>query len=36
MSKKVKKIRMSNYLNKQTAFQIGAMWRACGYEVVYV
>lgn len=31
-----KKIRMLNYLNKQTAFQIGAMWKACGYKVVYV
>lgn len=36
MSKKTKKIRMINYLNKQTAFQIGAMWKACGYKVVYV
>lgn len=36
MSKKVKKIRMINYLNKQTAFQIGAMWKACGYKVLYV
>ena len=33
---KTKKIRMVNYLNKQTAFQIGAMWKACGYNVVYV
>ena len=36
MSKKVKKIRMINYLNKQTAFQIGAMWKAFGYKVLYV
>jgi hypothetical protein len=34
--KKVKKIKMNKYLNKQTAFQIGAMWRACGYSVIYV
>ena len=33
---KTKKIRMVNYLNRQTAFQIGAMWRAFGYKVVYV
>jgi len=36
IGKKVKKIRMINYLNKQTAFQIGAMWKACGYKVLYI
>lgn len=36
MAKKTKKIKIVNYLNKQTAYQIGSMWRACGYKVVYV
>jgi hypothetical protein len=30
------KIRMINYLNKQTAYQIGNMWEYLGYKVVYV
>ncbi len=33
---KTKKIRMIKYLNKQTAFQIVAIWRQLGYKVVYI
>ena len=36
METKVKKIKVANYLTEQTAFQIGAMWRDCGYKVVYI
>jgi hypothetical protein len=35
-TKKIKKIRMINYLNEQTAHQIGAMYLDCGYKVVYI
>ena len=34
--KTIKKIRMINYLNKQTAYQIGYMWKYLGYKVVYI
>jgi hypothetical protein len=33
---KVKKIKVSKYLNKETLHQVAAMWRACGYKVVFV
>ena len=36
MKQKTKKIRMVNYLNTQTAYQIGAMYKDCGYKVVYI
>lgn len=36
MANKIKKIRMLNYLNKQTAFQVGSVWKSLGYKVVYV
>lgn len=36
MEMKIKKIKMINYLNKQTAIQIGAMWRQLGYKVIYI
>lgn len=34
--KTIKKIRMINYLNKHTAYQIGCMWKSLGYKVVYI
>ena len=36
METKTKKIRVKKYLNEQAAFQIGNMWRDCGYKVVYI
>lgn len=36
MGTRIKKIIMSNYLNKQTAYQIGSIWEAFGYKIIYV
>ena len=27
---------MYKYSNKQTAYQIGAMWKSLGYKVIYI
>ena len=36
MKQKTKNIRMVSYLNTQTAYQIDAMYKDCGYKVVYI